>query len=144
MLETSVLNENKCRQRALINKTFQKVVVNEVCKTLINTDPFFCNLQNSRLEIPQPTSQEDRCMAADALISSGVLKTHLLVDSIDNNASKAFAAMPIRLYIIQNEIVQYAGGVGPTFYKPSEVAKWLENYILTDPNNNTLCKVEVV
>lgn len=101
-------------------------------------------MQNSHLEIPQHTSQEDRCKAADALISSGALKTQLLVDSIDNKASKAFAAMPIRLYIIQNEIIHYAGGVGPTFYKPPEIAKWLENYILTDPNNNNLCKVEVV
>lgn len=100
-------------------------------------------MQNNHLEIPQHTSQEDRSKAAEVLLSSGVLKTPLLVDNLNNSASKAFAAMPNRLYIIQNEIIQYAGGVGPTFYKPADVGMWLENFILSDPNNN-ICKVETV
>lgn len=55
---------------------------------------------------------------------------------MDNNTNKAFAAMPIRLYIIQDDTVQYIGGIGPTFYNIQDVKKWLENNVNKDLNNN--------
>ncbi|KXJ22422.1 type I iodothyronine deiodinase [Exaiptasia diaphana] len=94
------------------------------------------SLKNNHLDIPQHKSLDERCKAAQVLLDSGKLKTKLLVDSLSNDASRAFGAMPNRLYIIQGDKIQFAGGVGPTFYKPNKVAKWLENRALSDPNNN--------
>ncbi|XP_031573548.1 type I iodothyronine deiodinase-like [Actinia tenebrosa] len=87
-------------------------------------------------EIPQHKTQEERCSAAQLLLSLRKLNSPLLLDSIDDNASKAFAATPIRLFIIQDKIVRYIGGVGPTFYNIQDVKKWLENNVHKDLNNN--------
>jgi hypothetical protein len=70
------------------------------------------------------------------LIKSGKLNTPLMVDTIDNSANKAFAAMPIRLYIIQEGKVQYMGGIGPTFYAITDIKKWMEKTDCRDFNNN--------
>lgn len=63
---------------------------------------------------------------------------------MDNNTNKAFAAMPIRLYIIQDDTVQYIGGIGPTFYNIQDVKKWLENNVNKDLNNNQPLDVSTI
>lgn len=101
------------------------------------------DFQNSP-EIPQHKTQEERCRAAQLLLSSKKLNSPLLVDSMDNNTNKAFAAMPIRLYIIQDDTVQYIGGIGPTFYNIQDVKKWLENNVNKDLNNNQPLDVSTI
>lgn len=63
---------------------------------------------------------------------------------MDDTTSKAFAAMPIRLYIIQDQIIRYIGGIGPTFYNIQDVKKWLENNINKDLNNNNPLDVSTI
>lgn len=52
----------------------------------------------------------------------------ILVDTMSNEALKAYGALPERLYIIQGGKVVYEGGEGPRYYKPTEVKTWLQNY----------------
>ncbi|EDO49673.1 predicted protein, partial [Nematostella vectensis] len=87
------------------------------------TDEWF--LKNNET-IRQHKSLMERCDAAKKLLGTKTLRTPLLVDTMENAANEAYGAVPTRLYIIQSGIVQYAGGIGPTFYRPWEVKKWLE------------------
>lgn len=59
----------------------------------------------------------------------------VMVDNMDNEANKAYAGFPIRLYIIKGQRIEYAGGTGPTFYKPKEVEQWLQRFRTSVKNN---------
>ena len=77
--------------------------------------------------IPRHKTQEDRCSAARLLQQHVELPCPLLVDTMRDEANSAYGAAPIRLYIIQEGRVIYAGGAGPTLYKLVEVRSYLEN-----------------
>lgn len=62
------------------------------------------------------------------MLSSVKLNCPVVVDTMEDGASKAFGGLPIRLYIIKNQKVEYAGAMGPTFYAPKEVEQWLREY----------------
>lgn len=47
---------------------------------------------------------------------------------MENEANRAYAGVPIRLYVIKNQKVALAGLTGPTFYDPKEVAQWLTEF----------------
>ena len=52
------------------------------------------------------------------------------VDEIDDPVSKAYAAMPTRLYLVGVDgRVTYAGGLGPFGFKPAELAEAIEKYL---------------
>ena len=57
-------------------------------------------------------------------------------DNMDNEASKAFGAMPERLFILLNNEVVYAGGMGPFFYNLDEVKDWLVTFTEKIDNNS--------
>lgn len=82
------------------------------------------------MEILQHRNQQERCNAARKLLQSGSVHANslLMVDKMDNAANKAYGALPIRLVVIQNHKVQYAGGLGPTLYKTADIKDWLSQY----------------
>ncbi|KAL9989028.1 hypothetical protein ACROYT_G003536 [Oculina patagonica] len=82
---------------------------------------------NNNVEIAQHKSLKDRCQAAEILKSSGC-PAPVLVDTMENEASKAYAAFPERLYVIQQGQIVYEGGTGPYHYDLTEVQRWLEEY----------------
>jgi len=49
----------------------------------------------------------------------------ILVDPMDDRANIAFAALPERLYVVQDGQIIYQGGLGPFDYKISEVEAFL-------------------
>jgi hypothetical protein len=49
----------------------------------------------------------------------------ILVDPMDDRANLAYAALPERLYIVQDGQLIYQGGLGPFDYKISEVEAFL-------------------
>jgi len=52
------------------------------------------------------------------------------VDEMDDAVSKAYAAMPTRLYLIGLDgRVVYAGGLGPFGFKPRELVSAIEKYL---------------
>jgi hypothetical protein len=50
----------------------------------------------------QPTTLEARCALADKFLRDRECKLPMLVDTMDNDFQKNFAAWPFRFYIIQN------------------------------------------
>lgn len=83
-------------------------------------------LQNN-VEIAQHKSLKDRCQAAEILKSSQC-PAPVMVDTMENEATKAYAAFPERLFIVQQGKVVYEGGTGPYNYDLTEVRRWLEEY----------------
>jgi len=55
-------------------------------------------------------------------------KFNILVDLMDNKASKAYAALPERFYVILDGVIIYEGGQGPFDCKIEEVEQLLEEY----------------
>jgi len=53
----------------------------------------------------------------------------ILVDPMDDRANIAFAALPERLYVVQDGQIVYQGGLGPFDYKISEVEDFLAKNI---------------
>lgn len=50
-----------------------------------------------------------------------------LIDTDDNQANRAYAAWPDRLYVVGRDgRIAYAGGQGPRGFKPEEVETWLK------------------
>ena len=53
------------------------------------------------------------------------------VDEMDDAVSKAYAAMPTRLYLIGLDgRMVYAGGLGPFGFKPKELRAAIEEYLM--------------
>lgn len=51
-----------------------------------------------------------------------------MVDTMDDEATKAYGAFPERLFIIQQGKIVYEGGMGPYNYDLEEVKNWLEKW----------------
>ena len=77
-----------------------------------------------RFHIKQSRCLEERIAAAKNLLEMG-LSCPLLVDSMDNEVTRAFDAFPERLYAILDGRVAFVGGPGPYFYDVKELDKWL-------------------
>ena len=52
----------------------------------------------------------------------------LFIDTMDNNANEMYAALPERLFILNEGRLSYVGGVGPFCYNLEEVEKWLRSF----------------
>ncbi|XP_068720931.1 type I iodothyronine deiodinase-like [Montipora capricornis] len=82
----------------------------------------------NNVNIPKHETLEQRCQAARLMLSSFKFDCPVVVDTMDDEASKAYGGFPIRLYILKNNKVEYAGAIGPTFYAPKEVKQWLKKH----------------
>jgi hypothetical protein len=78
--------------------------------------------------ISSHTSREERLDAARLLLDEGC-PCPVLADTMDNAGAIQYAAVPERLFIIYDDVIQYAGqGAGPENYKPEAVTQWLTSY----------------
>ncbi|XP_078371617.1 type I iodothyronine deiodinase-like [Oculina patagonica] len=89
----------------------------------------------NNVTIPQHQTIEERCKAAQLMLDSVEFNCPVMVDNMDDEGNKAYAGSPIRLYIIKDQQIEYAGGTGPTFYKPKEVKQWLQSNRTSVKNN---------
>lgn len=60
---------------------------------------------------------EERFAAAQKMLDLEPLDCPVLVDSLTDDTSKAYAGMPDRLYIVQDGVIVYQGAQGPFGYK---------------------------
>ncbi len=69
----------------------------------------------------QHRSMEERVEVGQACMLKLALEMPSLVDEMDDQVAKDYAAMPERLYLIAKggEVV-YKGGMGPMFFRPQE------------------------
>jgi len=54
---------------------------------------------------------------------------NFVIDTMDNDANKAYVAEPERLYVVSEGRVVYVGGIGPYFYNFIEAKEFLLNRI---------------
>jgi len=74
------------------------------------------------LDVYDPKTIEERRSVAGRCEESLKVGIRTYVDEMDDAVSKAYAAMPTRLYLIGADgRVVYAGGLGPFGFKPDEL-----------------------
>ena len=76
----------------------------------------------------QHQTLKDRMDAAHVLRSEG-LEGELFIDSMLNEAITKYAALPERLYVIQDGVIRFRGSLGPFGYQPSVVRDWLQKNV---------------
>eukprot|EP00058_Branchiostoma_floridae_P000213 XP_002585701.1 hypothetical protein BRAFLDRAFT_73773 [Branchiostoma floridae] len=84
-------------------------------------------VQRGNMDIKQHRRLEDRLAAAEMLDLHDI-PCPILVDTMDNAAARAYAAMPDRLYIVLDGVCVYKGAPGPIRYHPEEVRDWLQKF----------------
>ena len=47
---------------------------------------------------------------------------------MSDEANLDFGALPERLFIIKDGVVEYVGGIGPLLFNPKEVREWLHKF----------------
>ncbi len=71
--------------------------------------------------IRQHRSMEERVEVGQTCMLKLALEMPALVDEMDDEVAKNYAAMPERLYLIGRDgKVAYQGGMGPMLFRPSE------------------------
>ena len=76
-----------------------------------------------------PTSFEERQGVARQCEESLQYGIRTYVDDMDDTVSKAYAALPTRLYLIGLDgRVAYAGGLGPFGFSPTELGEAIQAY----------------
>lgn len=91
--------------------------------------------QNAKFPIYQHKSLEERIEVAK-ILAERFPRIPVYADNMNNEANKAFGAMPERLFILLNNEVVYEGGMGPFFYNLDEVKDWLVTFTEKINNNN--------
>ncbi|CAH1268207.1 DIO1 [Branchiostoma lanceolatum] len=79
------------------------------------------------MDIRQHRCLEERLAAAEMLALHDI-PCPVLVDTMDNAAARAYAAMPDRLYIVLDGLCVYKGWPGPFGYYPEGVRDWLQKF----------------
>ena len=78
------------------------------------------NERNNRFEIENPKTLEERQQVAREFAKQLRLTVPMLVDTIDNQADKAYAGWPDRVYVIDaNGLVALKGAMGPGGFSPA-------------------------
>eukprot|EP00794_Sanderia_malayensis_P019015 gene19015-20927_t len=91
--------------------------------------------KNAQFSMKQQSRLEERVEAA-RYIATKYQHIPVYADLMNNNVSKAFGALPERLYILLNNQVVYAGGIGPFAYDLEEMQHCLVQYTDNLNNNN--------
>lgn len=75
----------------------------------------------------QHVDLQDRMLAA-SLLDKHEIPCPVVVDPMDNKTTLLYSAAPKRLYVIQDGVVQYAGGMGTHRYRLKDIDRWLFKY----------------
>jgi len=73
----------------------------------------------------------ERLIAAETLQEEAgeyLANCPILVDTMDDMASTAYAALPERLYVVLDGQIIFEGGIGPMKYSIHEVSKFLSKW----------------
>jgi Iodothyronine deiodinase len=73
----------------------------------------------------QPRTTVERVAIAGDFVKRFQYPIPLFVDPIENPANELFAGWPERLYVVEDGVIRYKGGMGPFDYHPEEVEAWL-------------------
>ena len=98
-------------------------------------NPNHANKTRDKYSIEAHRSIDDRLTAARILSESrDSIPGAIAVDTLTDDANRAYGGLYERLYVVLDGRVVYAGGRGPHGYRVDEVQHWLQRYsdILTD------------
>mmetsp|Transcript_12592 Transcript_12592/g.50371 ORF Transcript_12592/g.50371 Transcript_12592/m.50371 type:complete len:126 (+) Transcript_12592:367-744(+) len=73
----------------------------------------------------QPRSLAARTKVAKQFIADLAVSSTFVVDGMDDAAMHAFAALPERIFVVEDGKVAYRGGLGPFQYSVNDLARWL-------------------
>ena len=77
-----------------------------------------------------PKTIEERKQVAQRFETELQYHIPILVDDIDDTVNKAYAALPTRLYLIDEDgRIVYAGDLGPFGFKPQELKVAIEELL---------------
>jgi hypothetical protein len=94
-------------------------------------------------DVEQPVSTEERREVAGKFLDDMKLKITALLDSIDDKASKDYASLPDRMYLVSKEgKIAYAGAKGPRGFKPDELERAIKNELKDKTNSSFSDKSE--
>jgi len=79
-------------------------------------------------QVAQPVSLDERLDCAKIMLDSINFEVDVYVDNIDNRANLTFGAIPERLIVIRDDIVDFIGGIGPFNYSIPDLISHLEKY----------------
>ncbi|KAG7158744.1 thyroxine 5-deiodinase-like [Homarus americanus] len=85
-------------------------------------------ISGSIFQLPSHRTLEDRTAAAGMMVAAEHLECPVVMDSLEDLASRAYGALPERLYIVLDGIIVYKGGPGPWGYKLRETESWLKAF----------------
>lgn len=81
-------------------------------------------------DVYDPQTMEERRAVAGECESALQYGIRTYVDEMDDRVSRAYAAMPTRLYLVGRDgRVVYAGGLGPWGFKPQALGTAIEAYL---------------
>jgi hypothetical protein len=87
-------------------------------------------IPNVATDVSDPKTIEERRAVAGQCADSLKYGIRTYVDEMDDAVSKAYAAHPTRLYLIDLQgRVAYAGGLGPYGFSPSGLKSAIEQYL---------------
>ena len=79
------------------------------------------------IALEDPTSLEERAVAADACVVRVRTRIPVLLDDVDDAVALAYGGWPDRLYLIGRDgRIAFQGGRGPDGFKPEELAAAIE------------------
>ena len=88
---------------------------------------------NPNVKIEQPKTYDERTDVAGQCIEDLALSIPVLVDDMDDTVSKAYNAMPDRLFILAADgTIAYRGDRGPRGFDVEEMEKALIAHLATD------------
>ena len=77
---------------------------------------------NAATDVVDPTNLNERRTVAKQCEDALQYGIRTYVDDMDDSVSKAYAALPTRLYLVDPEgKIAYAGGLGPFGFSPAEL-----------------------
>jgi len=85
----------------------------------------------------QPTTNQERLELANTLVESKQVTIPLLVDPIENGFEEAFAAWPIRFYILHQEKVLFKAQPSGVGYDLEQVFACLDQFKLQQPSSSS-------
>ena len=81
-------------------------------------------------DVEDPKSIEERRQVADRCETSLGYGYPTYVDDVSDEVSEAFAALPTRLYFLDEDgRVLYHGGLGPWGFKPRDLERAIEQHL---------------
>ena len=81
-----------------------------------------------KADIKQHKTMEERIFAANKFANdNNLIDIETICDSMLNEVNRFYQSLPERLYIVENGVVVYQGGLGPFDYKLGEIQDFLSN-----------------